>query len=364
MGNVPSVQGLQKRNAVRVAVRWSPWVAAAVLLGAGGDLQAALPIGPTPRLVAPLRSPTAAPVVTIAWDGTAFASQTTRIIYEGGFCAIATCQPTEAFGSATAIKAPIFQGYWHFKVRAVEVSNDLQTRLAVSPYGTLRVVIDRSRPRVVLARIGPRVEEGTVVRQPVIDVQFSEAVRQFAADTVRVCEDACGRGAARLPVIVIAAGSNRATLRVLQTLKPNTRYQVEFVGIADLAGNPARFDRQTRSMAFRTASGSTSRLLFPPSLSRALTPAAGALIGETQPTLRWKRPKGARPFLYNVQVFEGSRKVVSVFPKGESFRVPAGKLRRGHHYFWRVWPFQRSGSFTRRPVGVSEFTVLALAGKD
>jgi hypothetical protein len=184
-------------------------------------------------------------------------------------------------------------------------------------------------------------------------------VRAFAADTVRVCEATCRRGAARLPVIVIAAGSTGATLRVLQTLKPNTRYQVEFVGIADLAGNPARFDHQTRHVAFKTASGSTSQLLFPPTLSRALTPAAGALIGQTQPTLRWKRPRGPRPFLYNLQVFEGSRKVVSVFPKGESFRIPARKLRRGHHYFWRVWPFQRSGSFTRRPVGVSEFTIIA-----
>ena len=319
----------------------------------------ALPLGPTPRLAAPLTSPTAAPQITIVWDGTAFSSPTTRVIYEGGFCSTATCLPTESFGTATAIKAPIFQGDWHFKVRAVEVTNDLQTRVSASPYGTLRVVIDRSRPTIVLTRIGPRIQEGTVVRQPVIEVQFSEAVRPFAADTVHVCQDACRPGASYLPVIVVAAGPNRATLRILQTLRAGTRYQVEFVGVSDLAGNTARYSAQTRRLAFRTAHGTTSHLLFPPALSQALFPPAGRILGETQPTLRWKRPTGQRPYLYNLQVFEGSRKIVSAFPKGESYRVPAGKLRRGRHYFWRVWPFQRSGSFSRQPVGVSEFTILA-----
>ena len=358
MWNAFTAPGPRTRPSTATALGASRAVGLVSVLLAAPQVHAAFPVGPTPHLVAPLTSPTSAAQVTISWEGIAFSSATSRVIYEGGFCSIATCLPTESFGSATAISAPVFQGDWHFKVRAVELSNDLATRIAVSPYGALRVVVDRSRPRVVLARIGPRVQAGTVVRLPVIDVEFSEPVRDFTASTVRVCRETCRATSERLPVIVVAATPRRATLRVLGPLRENTRYQVEFVGVTDFAGNPARYTPETRRLVFRTASGATTRLLFPPALSRSLSPPAGQLIGEMQPTLRWKRPRGERPFLYNVQVFEGSRKVVSAFPKGESFRIPAGRLRPGHHYFWRVWPFLRSGVFTRRPVGVSEFTIL------
>ena len=59
------------------------------------------------------------------------------------------------------------------------------------------------------------------------------------------------------------------------------------------------------------------------------------------PRLRWPRRRGAT--VYNVQVFRvvGTRyvKVVTAFPRANTYRVPAKKLKRGSRYVWRVWPF-------------------------
>jgi hypothetical protein len=72
--------------------------------------------------------------------------------------------------------------------------------------------------------------------------------------------------------------------------------------------------------------------------ARFMRPAAGALVRTLRPVLRWKRgPKATR--LYNVQVFRGNRKVLSVFPKGTSFRIPSGRLKPNVRYTWSVWPY-------------------------
>jgi hypothetical protein len=96
--------------------------------------------------------------------------------------------------------------------------------------------------------------------------------------------------------------------------------------------------------------------------ARLMTPRAGARIATLRPMLRWKPRTGTA--LYNVQVFrlDGMklRKVVSAFPRSTRYRVPAGRLRAGQRYVWRVWPFLGKGKgFTPKPLAVSYFDVRA-----
>jgi hypothetical protein len=67
----------------------------------------------------------------------------------------------------------------------------------------------------------------------------------------------------------------------------------------------------------------------------ALLPATGSTVGGT-PQLTWRAVP--RATYYNVQVFQGKTRVAVGWPHGTSFRVPAGKLRKGGTYTWYVWP--------------------------
>lgn len=82
------------------------------------------------------------------------------------------------------------------------------------------------------------------------------------------------------------------------------------------------------------------------------------------PRLRWPRVRGAT--IYNVQVFRvnaaGARtpftKIVSAFPKRNSYTVPASKLKRGQRYLWRVWPYLGAKRrYAAKVVGQSWFQV-------
>ncbi|MGI9539734.1 MAG: Ig-like domain-containing protein [Miltoncostaeaceae bacterium] len=94
--------------------------------------------------------------------------------------------------------------------------------------------------------------------------------------------------------------------------------------------------------------------------ARRLKPKVGAILTTKRPTLRWNRRAGAT--VYNVQIFElngrSFKKVISRFPVRNTFRVPAGKLKFGKRYVWRVWPFLGSArAAASNPVGVSYFDV-------
>jgi hypothetical protein len=52
--------------------------------------------------------------------------------------------------------------------------------------------------------------------------------------------------------------------------------------------------------------------------------------------LTWPLRKGAR--YYNVQVFVGKKRVFVGWPSHGALRLPKGKLKRGKHYTWYVWP--------------------------
>ncbi len=89
-----------------------------------------------------------------------------------------------------------------------------------------------------------------------------------------------------------------------------------------------------------------------------LRPPAAAALNIRRPVLRWTRVRGAR--LYNVQIFrirgDAATKVLSAFPRGNRYRVPAGVLTFGERYVWRVWPLVRE-SYGASPHGQSWFDV-------
>jgi hypothetical protein len=95
---------------------------------------------------------------------------------------------------------------------------------------------------------------------------------------------------------------------------------------------------------------------------RLLVPAAGARVPDP-PMLRWTPVGGAR--YYNVQLFRGKRKVLSVWPARPRLQLDgswrfAGERRRlvgGHVYRWFVWPGigSRAANDYGRLVGTRSF---------
>ncbi len=73
---------------------------------------------------------------------------------------------------------------------------------------------------------------------------------------------------------------------------------------------------------------------FAPAL---LQPLRGTMV-DGSPKLSWKGVKGAA--YYNVQVFQrvGRTRIAIAWPHATSYRVPAGKLKKGKTYVWYVWP--------------------------
>ena len=110
--------------------------------------------------------------------------------------------------------------------------------------------------------------------------------------------------------------------------------------------------------------GTETAALPPPENAKRLRPRLGAKLVSTRPVLRWKARKSAN--FYNVQVFRlaGKRlvKVLSVFPKRNHIRVPAGRLAAGATHVWRVWPMV-DGRYTPKPLGISNFEVRPKAAR-
>jgi hypothetical protein len=96
---------------------------------------------------------------------------------------------------------------------------------------------------------------------------------------------------------------------------------------------------------------------------RLVAPLSGARLG-APPVLRWKRLKRAR--YYNVQLFRGSRKVLSAWPTRPRLQLRRTWRFRGHRqrlvrgrYRWYVWPGlgPRSRNRYGRLLGVREFVI-------
>jgi hypothetical protein len=93
------------------------------------------------------------------------------------------------------------------------------------------------------------------------------------------------------------------------------------------------------------------------------TPPPGARI-DAAPTLSWRATRGAA--LYNVQLFRGSQKILSAWPRSAALRLASHWTYGGREhrltpgaYRWYVWPAYRQGKGFRfgRLVGRSTFVV-------
>jgi len=89
-----------------------------------------------------------------------------------------------------------------------------------------------------------------------------------------------------------------------------------------------------------------------------LSPAPEAWLPWQRPVLRWTPSDAATH--YNVQVFRGSRLVMSAWSRSARLRVPAGVLKQGRTYVWVVWAGRGTPampSYDPAPVGRAAFEV-------
>ena len=138
------------------------------------------------------------------------------------------------------------------------------------------------------------------------------------ADTTVSITRTPGKGKQRAPVLY----SGRAASFRDTRLTPGVTYQYR--------------------LAATDAAGNTSDVSIAAPVPTLYLPAPGALVGVGD-LLAWAPVKGAS--YYNVQIYRGSRKVLSIWPKQPKLALPrtwsydgkADRLAPGH-YRWYVWP--------------------------
>ena len=130
-----------------------------------------------------------------------------------------------------------------------------------------------------------------------------------------------------------------------RTVKPGSVYRYEIRAI-DAAGNVGRLAVSTSAAAGALRS-----------------PAAGAVV-RGRVTLAWKAVANAR--FYNVQLFRGSKKILSTWPKGATLRLARTWVYEGKRqrlvpglYRWYVWPARgtRERPTYGKVLGTSTFRV-------
>jgi hypothetical protein len=112
------------------------------------------------------------------------------------------------------------------------------------------------------------------------------------------------------------------------------------------------------------AGNATTRTLDSSRPAGVLAPKTGAKV-KKPPVLRWRAAKKAD--YYNVQIFDGKRKVLSAWPSRARLTLKrrwrfggvARRLRAGHTYRWFVWPGigRRSAHKYGRLIGQGTFTM-------
>jgi hypothetical protein len=118
--------------------------------------------------------------------------------------------------------------------------------------------------------------------------------------------------------------------------------------VAPLAPVPRARPRTQQSTGVKVAKPATLR-------AHLLSPRAGAKIRVARPLLRWRGlPKGTTLVNLQIFLFRNQKKVLSRFPRGTSFRVPAGVLKPGNRYVWRIWPYiGRLKRYSAKPLAMS-----------
>jgi hypothetical protein len=148
------------------------------------------------------------------------------------------------------------------------------------------------------------------------------------------------QGASQAPVQVSTSSS--ATGSYLDKGLANGQRYVYTVTSVDQAGN----SRENSARGIPTKS--------------TMRPFAGTVTG-TAPALTWKRVKGAA--FYNIQIWRSGKKVLSKWPSGTGFRMPAKwsfknrtRTLQAGYYRWYVWSWvgsRRHGHY--KYVGTSSF---------
>ena len=149
-----------------------------------------------------------------------------------------------------------------------------------------------------------------------------------------------GRGSEPTSVVFRGPGGRF----VDRTVRNGVRYVYE-LRLGDAAGNGGS----------RTVSAVPGYRLVSPAVVRV----------ERPPLLRWTPVRGAR--YYNLQVFRGGRKILSVWPSRPRYKLTrrwsySGKIRRlvPGRYRWRVWPGYgpRSKGDYGKQIGPRTFTLV------
>lgn len=106
----------------------------------------------------------------------------------------------------------------------------------------------------------------------------------------------------------------------------------------------ARFHRYSITSFDKAGNASPSVQVDVPASALLLAPADGAMLHAKKPQLfRWRAiPKAT---YYNIQLWRGGRKLLTVWPRKPAFRLRASWRSRGHRYrltrgayTWYVWP--------------------------
>lgn len=169
------------------------------------------------------------------------------------------------------------------------------------------------------------------------------------------------------PHVTLRPGNRRVILR-WSRLRPDEVAEVSRAGAATpsarlFSGRSTRFtDRGLRNgrryrytVAIRDQAGNRAQTVLRgvPTASRLLLPARGSRL-RSAPLLVWKRLK--RATYYNVQLFRGGRKVLSLWPRHAQLRTR--RLRAGR-YRWFLWGGygRRAAHRYSRLLGSSTFAI-------
>ena len=245
-----------------------------------------------------LRYDTTPPSVTVSTarppDSNGWYSHPVDVSFTGadGGSGVASCTPTTTYSGPDSDQATITGG-------CADAAGNKAT-------GSTTLKYDTTAPK--LAGVGVSV------------VSLSATLTwQAPSDTAAVAITRVpGRDGERSSVVFRGLGSSFRDA----TLQPGTTYKYE-VAASDAAGN-------------------TSTVALAAPAPALYLPASGARVGAGQ-VLAWAPVKGAS--YYNVQVFRGPHKVMSVWPKGPRFKLHRSWVYNGKterlapgRYRWYVWP--------------------------
>lgn len=198
-------------------------------------------------------------------------------------------------------------------------------------------IVDQTPPGAPVAIAGPVGATADVT--PSFAWQGTELGGTFEWDVT----DSAGKGILGPGAVRVTAGTSVTTPSL--PLAPNAVHRLTFhVRQVDPYGNPG----PERTLPFTITT--VTRVKRPSTrYARFMIPKAGRTVS-LRPLLRW-RAMNAGTTIFNLQIYDGSRKIVSEFPTGTSFRVPRGRLKHGRQYIWHVWSYiGKKNTYAARPI--------------